>query len=202
MRHTKHYEVVGLLSTMTEENSRVSMHNTRLELLKMQAQYAELPLHIVSIPENCPNEIYEARIQAMLENAISQDITHIAFGDLFLKNIRHYRESKLANINIKPLFPLWGQNTTYLAHEMIDVGMKAIIICIDSKKLDVSFIGRQFDKNLLQDLPAGIDPCAEHGEFHTFVYGGPMFLKNITLSTGSIIKCDDFILVDIFPAYA
>ena len=199
LRQSNDYEVVGLLCTVTEEYDRVSMHATRLELLKQQAERLNLPLHVVLIPSSCSNKMYEERMQLALDQAITYGVTHIAFGDLFLEDIRHYRETKLAATGIKPLFPLWGLNTQQLAHEMIDAGIKAVLTCIDPKKLDPSFAGRMFDKVLLNDLPVAIDPCAERGEFHTFVYDGPMFSSPIKIKLGIIVDRDGFIFADILP---
>lgn len=200
VRESSEYEVVGLISTVTEEYDRVSMHSTRHALLKNQAEQMGLPLNIVSIPAVCSNEIYEAQMRILMDKAIKQGVTHVVFGDLYLEDIRRYRESMLSAINIKPLFPLWQKDTRLLAEEMIDSGMKAIITCIDSKKLDQSFAGRQFDKAFLNDLPRDIDPCGENGEFHTFVYDGPMFSKPIPVTVGAIVKRDGFIFADVYAA--
>ena len=197
VRQIDQYEVTGLLCTVTEEYNRVSMHATRYELLKKQAEQLGLLVYPVFIPSLCSNEIYEARIQLFLEQAIQQGITHIVFGDLFLEDIRKYRESKLAALNINPLFPLWGKNTTFLAKEMIHAGIKAVITCVDPKKLDASFVGRQFDEQLLSDFPKEIDPCGEYGEFHTFVYDGPMFHNPIPISIGTVVERNGYIFVDI-----
>lgn len=200
IRQIDKYEVVGLLSTITKEYDRVAMHSTRHELLKKQAERVGIPLYPLFIPSSCSNAIYEARMQIFLEQAIKQGITHVVFGDLFLEDIRKYRESKLATINITPLFPLWGKNTASLAKEMINAGIKAVITCIDPKKLDPSFIGRQFDEQLLSDLPNGVDPCGEHGEFHTFVYDGPMFCNSIPISIGTVVERNGYIFVDVMNA--
>ncbi|MDR3491324.1 MAG: adenine nucleotide alpha hydrolase [Gammaproteobacteria bacterium] len=197
IRQSDEYEVVGLLSTVTEEYDRVAMHATRRELLEQQAHRLNLPLYILSIPSPCTNEIYEYRMHLLLEQAVNQGITHVAFGDLFLEDIRKYREIKLAMIGMHALFPLWKRDTTLLAHEMIDAGMKAIITCVDPKQLDPLFAGRQFDKSLLNDLPVEVDPCGEQGEFHTFVYDGPMFSSAIPISLGIILERDNFIFADV-----
>jgi uncharacterized protein (TIGR00290 family) len=197
IRQTNQYEVVGLLSTITEEYDRVAMHATRHELLKKQAERLGLPLYPVFIPSSCSNEIYEARMEIVLGHVIKEGITHIVFGDLFLDDIRKYRESKLAKANIIPLFPLWGIDTVHLAKEMINAGIKAVITCIDPKKLDASFVGRQFDIQLLSDFPKGIDPCGENGEFHTFVYDGPMFYNPIPISIGTVVERNGYIFRDV-----
>jgi len=197
IRQADQHEIVGLLSTITEEYDRVSMHATRHELLKKQAERLGLPLYPVFIPASCSNEIYEERMRNVMINVIKEGITHIAFGDLFLEDVRKYRELKLSTINITPLFPLWGMNTLHLAKEMIASGLKAVITCIDPKKLDAPFVGRKFNNQLLNDLPLDVDPCGENGEFHTFVYDGPMFKKPISISIGSIVERNGFIFRDI-----
>lgn len=197
IRQTDHYEVVGLLSTISEEYDRVAMHATRHELLKIQAERLGLPLYPVFIPSSCSNDTYEARMEVVLKHAIKEGISHVVFGDLFLEDIRKYRESKLAQININPLFPLWGMNTTHLAKEMIYAGIKAVITCIDPQKLDSSFVGRQFNEQLLSDFSKDIDPCGENGEFHTFVYEGPMFYKSIPISIGTVVERNGFIFRDV-----
>lgn len=199
IRQTNNYDIVGLLSTITEEYDRVSMHSTRYLLLEKQAEQLDLPLYPIFIPPSCTNEIYEERMQIFIKQAIQQGITHIVFGDLFLDDIRRYRESRLALTNITPLFPLWGKKTDLLAKEMIHAGIRAVITCIDTKKLDSSFAGRQFDEQFLSDLPKGIDPCGENGEFHTFVYDGPMFQKPIPISLGVVVEHNGYIFSDILP---
>lgn len=195
----ENYDIVGLLSTITEDYDRVSMHSTRHELLKKQADQLNLPLYPIFIPSSCTNKIYEARMQIFIEQAIKQGITHIVFGDLFLEDVRRYRESKLALTDITPLFPLWGKKTDFLAKEIIQSGLKAIITCVDPRKLDSSFAGRQFDEELLSDLPKEIDPCGENGEFHTFVYDGPMFQKPIPISLGERVERNGFVFQDVLP---
>lgn len=197
IRQTDSYEVVGILSTITEEYDRVSMHATRHELLKQQAAQLDLPVYPVFIPAICSNGIYAARMQWLLEQVRNQGVTHIVFGDLYLEDIRQYRESKLAVVGIKPIFPLWGSDTRQLAREMIDIGMKAVITCIDPRKLNHSFVGRQFDQQLLADLPENVDPCGENGEFHTFVYAGPMFSYPIAVSIGVAVERDGYLFADV-----
>ena len=197
IRQKNQYEVVGLFSTITEEYDRVSMHATRHELLKKQAERLGLSLYPVFIPAACSNEIYALRMDIALGNMIKEGITHIIFGDLFLEDIRKYRESQLAVKNIIPLFPLWGINTLCLAKEMINAGLKAVITCVDPKKLNPSFAGREFDEQLLSDFPEEIDPCGENGEFHTFVYDGPMFYKPIPISIGIVVERSGYIFRDV-----
>lgn len=191
------YEVAGLLCTITKNFNRVSMHSTRLSLLQEQAKRVNLPLYLVSIPYPCTNEMYETQMQTALQKAIDLNITHIVFGDLFLEDIRAYREKMLAPFGIQPLFPLWQQNTGSLARIMIADNIKAILTCIDPRKLNPSFAGREFNQSLLTDLPADIDPCAENGEFHTFVYDGPMFSSPIPVHVGEIAYRDGFVFSDV-----
>lgn len=190
-------DVVGIFSTITEEYDRVAMHATRHELLKKQAKQVGLPLHLITIPSLCTNEVYEERMKIFLDHAACLGVTHIIFGDLFLEEVRRHREVMLSAMNIKPLFPLWGNDTKNLAKEMIDVGMKAIVTCIDPRKLDRSFAGRQFDEQFLRDLPSEVDRCGEYGEFHTFVYDGPMFCSSIPISVGEVVERNGFIFADV-----
>lgn len=197
IRQLEEYEVVGLLTTITEESNRVTLHSIRYELLKKQAEQLNLPLYPIFIPNVCSTETYATRMQTLLDQAVKQGITHIVFGDLFLEDIRKYRELKMAPTNIIPLFPLWGSDTVSLAKEMINAGCKAVITCIDPKKLDASFVGRQFDEQFLNDLPDGVDPCGEYGEFHTFVYDSPMFKAPIPISIEGKNEHQGCIFVDI-----
>ena len=192
-------EVTGLLTTVTEDYQRVSMHAVREELLQLQAQALGLPLHKVKIPSKCTNEIYEERMKEAIQAAKKLNVSHMAFGDLFLEDIRNYRVDKLKGTGIEPLFPLWNYPTTELANEMIKSGLKAVITCIDPRVLPESFAGREFDKSLLADLPPEIDPCGENGEFHTFVYDGPMFRKPIPIQVGEKVKRDGFVFTDVLP---
>ena len=192
------FEVAGLLTTITKPFDRISIHGVRRKLLEEQAKQLGLPLHIVEIPHPCTNETYETIWDTFLaQQEISGNISFIAFGDLFLEDIRHYRETKLATTSIRPLFPLWQKNTETLAHEIIEAGFRAIVTCVDTKKLDRSFAGRMFDKTFLNDLPNNVDPCGENGEFHTFVYDAPFFRYPIKLSVGEIIERDGFTFVDL-----
>lgn len=197
LQQSNEYEVVGLISTVTEEYNRVSMHSTRVTLLQQQAKQLNLPLHMISIPPQCSNQIYASKMNSFIAKVSQTDISHIAFGDLFLEDIRQYREKQLQASAIQPLFPIWKRNTAKLAKEIINIGIKAIITCIDPKKLDASFAGRSYDENFLNDLPTGIDPCGENGEFHTFVYGAPMFKHNIPIRNGKIVTRDGFVYADI-----
>jgi uncharacterized protein (TIGR00290 family) len=190
-------DIVGLLTTVTAEFDRVSMHGVRRELLVRQAEAVGLPCTIVEIPSPCPNEVYERAMATALADAQAQGITHVVFGDLFLADIRAYREAKLASVGMHGVFPLWGRDTKQLAAEMIDAGLRATITCIDPRQLDRSFAGRVFDDSLLRDLPPDVDPCGEHGEFHTFATHGPMFRTPIATQVGDIVERDGFVFADL-----
>ncbi|HZT70100.1 MAG TPA: ATP-binding protein [Terriglobia bacterium] len=196
VRRQGEYVVEALLTTVNLEFQRVSMHAVRETLLRAQAENAGLPLVTVPIPYPCPNAAYEQAMATAIERARREGITHIIFGDLFLEDIRRYREEKLAGTGIEPVFPLWGINTDQLAHEMIDSGLRAIITCVDPKKLDRSFAGRTFDSELLACLPSDVDPCGENGEFHTFAFAGPMFKIPIDVETGVVVERDGFVFAD------
>jgi uncharacterized protein (TIGR00290 family) len=193
-------EVVGLLTTVTDPFARVSMHAVREELLDRQAAAAGLPCRKVRIPWPCPNDAYEARMGEALAAARAEGVTHIVFGDLFLEDVRAYREAKLAGTGIAPLFPLWGRDTGRLAREMLDGGLAATLTCVDPRKLDPAFAGRPFDRALLAALPAGVDPCGENGEFHTFASAGPMFASEIRIAPGDAVLRDGFAFADLLPA--
>jgi uncharacterized protein (TIGR00290 family) len=190
-------EVVCLLTTVSDRFHRVSMHGVREELLDRQAEIVGLPLDKVLIPYPCPNAVYEEKMRNVLALWKRKGVTHAIFGDLFLEDIRKYREANLAELNFVSSFPVWGRDTTSLAHEMLNVGFKAIITCVDPKKLDANFAGRQFDDSLLRDLPANVDPCGENGEFHTFVYDGPVFREPIPVEVGEKVQRDGFVFADI-----
>lgn len=195
------FEVVGLFTTLTTPFNRSSMHGVRRELLEEQAKRMNLPLYILEIPYPCSNDAYETIMRSFLDTkVVNTQASHIAFGDLFLENIRHYREMKLKATAIKPLFPLWNQDTKTLANKIIEAGFRAIVTCVDPKKLDITFVGRVFDKKFLKDLPHGVDPCGENGEFHTFVYDAPLFSQPINISVGEIIERDGFIFADLIFA--
>jgi len=199
IRRAGTYEVVGALTTIVETSRRVGMHSVREDVLRAQHVAAGLPSAIVPIPWPCPNDIYEARMTAALDDAKRQGVTHVIFGDLFLEDIRAYRERQLAGTGITPVFPLWQRQTDALAREMIDSGMETTLVCVDLKKLPVSFAGRRFDHALLADLPPGIDPCGENGEFHTCVTAGPMFSRRIGVQLGETTERDGFAYADLRP---
>jgi uncharacterized protein (TIGR00290 family) len=191
------YDVVGALTTLTESSKRIGMHDVREEILLAQLAATRLPPTIVPIPWPCPNDVYEARMAAALAEAQRAGITHIIFGDLFLEDIRAYREQKLAGTDITPIFPLWQRPTDALAREMIDGGLDAYLVCVDLKKLPKEFCGRHFDRSLLAELPPGVDPCGENGEFHTCVVGGPMFEGRLDVVVGETVEREGFAYADL-----
>lgn len=190
-------EIVGLLTTVNQAFERVAMHAVRVELLRRQAEAARLPLAIVEIPWPCPNGTYEAAMAEALRRARGDGITHVVFGDLFLADIRAYREAQLAPLGLVPVFPLWQRDTRALAHAMIDSGLSARLTCVDPRALDRRFAGRAFDCALLAELPPTVDPCGEHGEFHTFVTAGPMFAHPIDVTPGEVVERDGFVFADL-----
>ncbi|HVT54514.1 MAG TPA: ATP-binding protein [Xanthobacteraceae bacterium] len=198
-RKSGEFEIVGALTTVTEAFGRVSMHAVREEILQRQCEAIGLRQIVVPIPFPCPNEIYEARMDAALEQAKAEGVTHIIFGDLFLEDIRRYREEKMAGSGIAPVFPLWNRPTDALAREMIKGELQAKLVCIDPKILPKEFAGRAFDQSLLNDLPSSVDPCGERGEFHTCVTGGPMFSREIKVKPGEVVERDGFVFADLVP---
>lgn len=196
-RELNNVEVVALLTTVNTTHGRVAMHAVRESLLEQQAAAVGLPLVKIPLPWPCPNRVYEEEMERAMRQAREEDVTHVVFGDLFLEEIRHYREEKLAACNMMPLFPIWRRDTEKLANEMIDGGLQAYLTCVDPKKLDASFAGRRFDASLLRDLPSGIDPCGENGEFHTFAYAGPMFHYPVRVEHGEVVERDGFVFADL-----
>jgi uncharacterized protein (TIGR00290 family) len=186
LRQMPGVEVAGLLTTVTEDYDRISMHGVRRSLLEQQATAAGLPLHVVLIPRECTNEIYEERMTAVLTGIREAGIRRVAFGDLFLEDIRAYRESRLAAFEMEAMFPLWGQDTAVLARDFLRLGFAAFLVCVDTEALAASFAGRSFDEDLLRDLPPGVDPCGENGEFHTFVHAGPIFRTAVPCRRGEV----------------
>jgi uncharacterized protein (TIGR00290 family) len=199
VRQNAEFEVVALLTTVNQIYSRVAMHAVRESLLEMQAVAAGVSLVKVPIPSPCSNEIYEQAMSAAMTRAKDDGVTHVIFGDLFLECVRAYREKQLARCDVTPVFPLWGRDTRKLAEEMIAGGLSAYLTCVDPRKLDRSFAGRKFDAELLRVLPADVDPCGEHGEFHSFVNGGPMFTRAIRVMAGEIVERDGFVFADFLP---
>ena len=199
MRRAGDYDVVGALTTVTGSFGRVSIHGLREELLAAQLAAAGLPAVTVRIPYPCPNEVYEREMAAAMAQAKAQGITHVVFGDLFLEDVRAYREARLAPIGIAPVFPLWHKPTDALAREMIASGVDARLVCVDLKKLPKAFAGRSFDGALLADLPSGVDPCGENGEFHSFVAAGPMLSRPVLVKAGEVVERDGFAYADFLP---
>jgi len=196
-RQNPEWEVVGLLTTITEMFGRVTMHGVREELVEAQALATGLSLYRVFIPTPCPNELYEAAFERILNVAKEQGVTRVVFGDLFLADLRAYRERQLAKAGLVGLFPLWMQDSTLLAKEMIRSGLRAYVTCVDPRKLPRDLCGAAFDETFLQNLPAGIDPCGENGEFHTFVWDGPMFRHPIPVTLGQTVERDGFLFTDL-----
>ena len=199
-RASGEFDIVGALTTVTDSFARVSMHGVREELLMAQLDAAGLPAVIVRIPYPCPNEIYERKMAAAVQDAKARGVTHIIFGDLYLEDIRAYREKNLAGTGITPVFPLWLKPTAALARAMIEAGVEAHLAVVDLKKLPAAFAGRRLDANLLADFPDGIDPCGENGEFHTFVSAGPMLKRKIAVRVGETVERDGFAFADLVPA--
>jgi uncharacterized protein (TIGR00290 family) len=197
IRRSGEFDVVGALTTVTETFERVSIHGVRQQILHAQLEAAGLPPRIVPIPYPCPNEIYEARISEAVDKAMREGVTHIIFGDLFLADIRAYREQKLRGTGITPVFPLWARPTLPLARAMIESGLEAYLATVDLKKLPAEFAGRKFDARLLADLPEGVDPCGENGEFHTCVVAGPMFSQRLAVVTGERVERDGYAYCDL-----
>jgi len=187
----------ALLTTVNQSANRVAMHAVRAELLQAQAEAAGLPLMTVPIPHPCPNEVYEAQMSAAIARAKAEGFTHVAFGDLFLEDIRRYREERMEGTGLTPMFPIWMRPTGDLAREMLAGGLEAYLTCVDPRVLPRSFAGRKFDETLLADLPPGIDPCGERGEFHTCTVAGPMFSRRIDVAPGAIVERDGFVFADL-----
>jgi uncharacterized protein (TIGR00290 family) len=198
-RRAGEFDIVGALTTVTDSFGRVSMHGVREELLSAQLDAAGLPAVVVRIPYPCPNEIYERAMAAAMQDAKARSVTHIIFGDLYLEDVRAYREKNLAGTGIAPVFPLWDLSTGRLARDMIEAGVEAHLAVVDLKKLPAAFAGRRFDAALLDALPAGSDPCGENGEFHTFVSAGPMLARKISVRVGETVERDGFAFADMVP---
>jgi uncharacterized protein (TIGR00290 family) len=199
LRQCKEFEIAGLLTTFNEEANRVAMHAVRRELVEKQAEAVGLPLWPVPLPWPCSNEQYESLMAKVCAKAVSQGIEGVAFGDLFLEDVRAYRVKQLRGTGLEPIFPVWGLPTRTLAEEMIASGVRAKLTCIDTAKLDAHFAGRDFDAALLSELPERIDPCGERGEFHSFVYAGPMFNAPLAVSVGETIVQGRFVFADLIP---
>lgn len=201
LRRSGAYHISALLTTVNEVARRVAMHAVRIELLEAQARAAGLPLWTIPLPDPCPNEEYEQRLGEAVRRAVSEGFTHVAFGDLFLEDVRAYREHRLAGSGLTPMFPLWRRPTGALALEMLREGVRAKLTCVDTRALDARFVGREYDARLLAELPSHVDPCGERGEFHTFVYDGPMFPAPIRVAPGETVRRDAFVFADLLPRW-
>lgn len=199
LRQCGDFEVVGLLTTINTHFQRVAMHGTRRALLKAQAEATRLPLWEVPLPWPCSNEVYERAMSRACAEAVAKGISAIAFGDLFLEDVRRYREDRLRGTGLEPVFPLWRRNTRELISEMLDGGLRARIVCVDPEKLPADFAGCDLDHELVRRMPAGVDPCAENGEFHTFTHAGPMFSEAIPFRGGEVVMRDGFVYADALP---
>lgn len=197
LRQQSTVRVVGLLTTVTEGFERVSMHGVRRELLQRQAENIGLPLQEVRIPPQCVNPVYEARMEEVMGGAFAQGIRRVAFGDIFLEDLRLYREKNLAKIGMEAIFPIWKRDTRELARTFMDLGFRARAVCVDPRILYRSFAGRDLDESFFRDLPANADPCGENGEFHSFVYDGPIFRKPVRCKTGEVVERDSFVFCDL-----
>ncbi len=193
------HRVTSLLTTVTEGYDRISMHGVRRVLLEQQADALGLPLHVIWIPPKCANEEYEAKMAEALAQHQKNGVKRVAFGDIFLEDLRAYREQKLAPTGLRALFPIWKRDTSELARTFIRLGFRALTVCVDPKVLDHSFAGREINEEFLQRLPANADPCGENGEFHTFVYDGPIFRRPIPISVGDVVERDGFCFCDLMP---
>jgi len=202
VRRAGEIDVVGLLTTLTADYGRVSMHGVREDILDRQAEALGLPCRKVWIPAACVNAQYELAMGEAVARAVAEGVTHVVFGDLFLADVRAYRERMLAGTGLTPLFPLWGRDTAQLASEMVEVGLKASVVCVDPRRLPGSFAGRDFDAAFLADLPAGTDPCGENGEFHTCVTAGPMFRRAVPVTPGVTVERGGFVFADLALADA
>ena len=200
LRQTPGVQLGGLLTTVNATAGRVAMHAVRETLLRMQAEALGLPLRILGIPSPCPNDVYERVMTEAVRDAVAEGFTHMAFGDLFLEDIRAYRERHLAGTGLTPMFPLFGADTATLGREMISAGLKARLTCVDPRVLDRRFVSREFDTALLDELPEGVDPCGERGEFHSFAYDGPMFSHPVPVINGEVVERDGFVFADLMPA--
>lgn len=194
------HDVAGILTTVTGDFARISMHGVRLELLHAQAAALGLPLHQVVIPARCSNEVYEAAMAEALKGLAADGVEAVAFGDLFLEDIRAYREKMLAPTGFTPLFPVWGEETAGLAAELWRAGFRAVLCCVDPKQLPPAFAGREFDPETVAALPEGADPCGENGEFHTFVHGAPIFREAVPFARGETVEREGFYFTDLLPA--
>jgi uncharacterized protein (TIGR00290 family) len=196
------HEVVGLLTTLNQENDRIAMHGVRKDLLLMQMAALGLSAEMVMLPSPCDNQTYLERMGCCMERLRERGVRQVVFGDLFLEDIRQYREGQMQGSGIDPVFPLWQRETGQLARDMLASGLRAVVTCIDRRVLPAGFAGRWYDEAFLADLPAGVDPCGENGEFHTLVTAGPMFSRPIAVQLGKTVTRGDFVYVDVLPVRA
>jgi uncharacterized protein (TIGR00290 family) len=199
LRRMPEIEVAALITTFNSNADRVAMHAVRRSLVEAQAERIGLPVWPVELPWPCANGVYEERMAEVCGRAVAEGLSGVAFGDLFLRDIREYREKQMAGTGLEPLFPVWEIPTAELAVQMIEGGLKTKITCVDPRKLDRSFAGRDFDASFLADLPAGVDPCGENGEFHSFVYDAPVFSRPIAVETGEVVEREGFVFADVYP---
>lgn len=198
---SQRYEIAALMTTVTEEFDRISMHGVRRDLLERQAESLGFPLHKIMIPKDCPNAVYEARMREAMSHFKAQGITRVAFGDLFLEDLRQYRDERLAQAGMTGVYPIWMRDTEELVRTFIGLGFKAILACVDTHAIDAAFAGREIDHDLLRDLPESADPCGEYGEYHSFVYAGPIFTNAIACKAGQrVMRTPRFNYCDIVPA--
>lgn len=200
LRQQTDYRAVALLTTVTETYDRISMHGVRRALLQRQAQFIGLPLHEVLIPPQCVNPIYESRMEAALRMYLNEGLRTVAFGDIFLEDLRAYREKNLARIGMNAIFPIWKRDTHELARHFLAHGFRAFTACVDPKILAPTFVGRELNESFFADLPPHADPCGENGEFHTFVFDGPIFQRPVSVRTGVVVERDGFVFCDLLPA--
>jgi len=197
LRRSNEYEIVGLLTTINSNFDRVAMHGVRRELVEVQAEAARLPLWKIPLPWPCSNQEYEAAMNSAYARATDAGVDVVAFGDLFLEDVRQYREDRMRGLDLNPVFPLWKLDTRQLVKDMWADGVRSRIVCLDSRKLPASFAGRDLNQQLVDEFPPGIDPCGENGEFHTFVYDGPMFANAIPVQSGDVVTRDGFVFIDL-----
>lgn len=197
LQQSDEVEVTGLFTTINRVHGRVAMHAVTERLLRLQARSIELPLRVIDIPHPCSNEQYDEIMSRFLQEVRCQGITRIAFGDLFLETVRHYREEKMDHSGITPIFPLWGTQTDILSRELINNGFRMIVTCIDPRSVPRKLAGREYDERFLDELPRGVDPCGENGEFHTFVFDGPIFKEPLAVKPGRVVEREGFVFVDI-----
>jgi len=197
LRQDPQIELAGLFCTVNQAFNRVAMHGVRVELLQRQADRLGLPLQIIDIPYPCSNEQYAQVMSEFVTQARAAGVTHFAFGDLFLEDVRRYREERLQGTGISPIFPLWGWDTRELSQTMVTAGLRSVLTCVDPKQLSKDFAGRIFDATLLRDLPADVDPCGENGEFHSFAFDGPMFAQAVDFTLGETVARDGFVFTDL-----